>query len=73
MCVTVSGDMLLPAFKHSRILVAAMEKAGKVARYLHAGPFYLYHGCGLHSCWGEESCENIGKQDGGRATIGSNS
>ncbi|GMI02585.1 hypothetical protein TrVE_jg13788 [Triparma verrucosa] len=57
MCVTVSGDMLLPAFKHSRILVAAMEKAGKVARYLHAGPFYLYHGCGLHSCWGEDGKE----------------
>lgn len=54
MCVTVKCDMLLPAKKHSKVLVKKLEEEGRRVRYLHGGPFWLYHGCGLHGCWGEE-------------------
>ena len=60
MCATVRGDMLLPRHKHSELLVRALEgrrgeKAGGDVRYVHGGPFYLWHGVGLHRSWTDEA------------------
>ena len=39
------------------------EGEGEVT-HVHAGPFYLPHGCGLHKCWKEEGREFLKRADG---------
>ena len=72
MCATVAGDMLLPAHKHSALLVRALEKyrgekAGGDVRYAHGGPFYLWHGVGMHRSWTDQAdkwiVEAVHKED----------
>ena len=59
LCVTVPGDMLLPAHKHSGALAKAVGAAEQSFNFEHhkTGPFYLYHGCGWHECWGGRARE----------------
>jgi hypothetical protein len=65
MCVTVAGDLLLPSHKHSDILIKCIKSSkyntrsndnhsshsSNVVYERNVGPWWLYHGCGLHVSW----------------------
>lgn len=78
MCATVAGDMLLPAHKHSALLAKALEehrgeKVGGDVRYYHGGPFWLWHGVGMHTSWADEADDwvrdNVHKEEHDKTKI----